>query len=118
MMRSATALPRKPSETSSAPMPETGGVGLDQVEVPLLAAQGVRGGCRRGGGHEGCNGGKQGGSARHVIGKHAEPPTVAVRGVPGASLFGFMRDYLEATSSGIVVFDGGMGATLEMFDLS
>ena len=29
-----------------------------------------------------------------------------------------MRDYLEATRSGIVVFDGGMGATLEMFDLT
>src|SRR3712207_784424 len=28
-----------------------------------------------------------------------------------------MRDYIEATRSGIVVFDGGMGATLEMFDL-
>ncbi|HEX8065267.1 MAG TPA: homocysteine S-methyltransferase family protein [Thermoleophilaceae bacterium] len=29
-----------------------------------------------------------------------------------------MRDYLEAVNSGIVVFDGGMGATLEMFDLT
>ena len=29
-----------------------------------------------------------------------------------------MRDFLQATREGIVVFDGGMGATLEMFDLS
>src|SRR5919107_4700585 len=29
-----------------------------------------------------------------------------------------MRDYLAATRESIVVFDGGMGATLEMFDLS
>src|SRR5947207_4559281 len=29
-----------------------------------------------------------------------------------------MRDYIEAINSLVVVFDGGMGATLEMFDLS
>src|SRR3954468_4633914 len=29
-----------------------------------------------------------------------------------------MRDYLEAIRSRIVVFDGGMGATLEQFDLT
>src|SRR5919202_1565731 len=29
-----------------------------------------------------------------------------------------MRDYLEAIRSRVVVFDGGMGATLEQFDLS
>src|ERR687889_1067026 len=29
-----------------------------------------------------------------------------------------MRDYLEAIHSRVVVFDGGMGATLEQFDLS
>ncbi len=29
-----------------------------------------------------------------------------------------MRDYLAAVNEGIVVFDGGMGATLEMFELS
>ena len=29
-----------------------------------------------------------------------------------------MRDYLAATRDGVVVFDGGMGATLEQFDLS
>src|ERR687884_1938970 len=29
-----------------------------------------------------------------------------------------MRDYIEAIDSRVVVFDGGMGATLEMFDLS
>jgi 5-methyltetrahydrofolate--homocysteine methyltransferase len=29
-----------------------------------------------------------------------------------------MRDYLAATRSRVVVFDGGMGATLEMFDLT
>ncbi len=29
-----------------------------------------------------------------------------------------MRDFLAATRDGVVVFDGGMGATLEMFDLS
>src|SRR4051794_25910300 len=29
-----------------------------------------------------------------------------------------MRDYLEAINSRIVIFDGGMGATLEQFDLS
>jgi 5-methyltetrahydrofolate--homocysteine methyltransferase len=29
-----------------------------------------------------------------------------------------MRDFLAATRAGVVVFDGGMGATLEMFDLS
>ncbi|MEA2473357.1 MAG: 5-methyltetrahydrofolate--homocysteine methyltransferase, partial [Thermoleophilaceae bacterium] len=29
-----------------------------------------------------------------------------------------MRDFIEATKSGIVVFDGGMGATLEMFELT
>ncbi len=29
-----------------------------------------------------------------------------------------MRDYLAATRDRVVVFDGGMGATLEMFDLS
>src|ERR671916_1142619 len=29
-----------------------------------------------------------------------------------------MRDYIEAINSRIVVFDGGMGATLEQFDLS
>ncbi|HWF55402.1 MAG TPA: homocysteine S-methyltransferase family protein, partial [Solirubrobacteraceae bacterium] len=29
-----------------------------------------------------------------------------------------MRDYLAATRERVVVFDGGMGATLEMFDLS
>src|SRR3954465_4959370 len=28
-----------------------------------------------------------------------------------------MRDYLAAVRSGVVVFDGGMGATLEEFDL-
>src|SRR3954462_7730456 len=29
-----------------------------------------------------------------------------------------MRDYLDAIRSRVVVFDGGMGATLEQFDLS
>src|SRR3712207_3711723 len=29
-----------------------------------------------------------------------------------------MRDFLQATRERIVVFDGGMGATLEMFDLT
>src|ERR671925_1635842 len=29
-----------------------------------------------------------------------------------------MRDYLEAIRSRVVVFDGGMGATLEQFDLT
>src|ERR1044072_5090822 len=29
-----------------------------------------------------------------------------------------MRDYLEPIRSRVVVFDGGMGATLEQFDLS
>src|ERR671916_2604748 len=29
-----------------------------------------------------------------------------------------MRDYIEAINSRIVVFDGGMGATLEQFDLT
>src|SRR3712207_2443425 len=29
-----------------------------------------------------------------------------------------MRDYIEAIRSGVVVFDGGMGATLEQFDLT
>ena len=29
-----------------------------------------------------------------------------------------MRDYIEAIRAGVVVFDGGMGATLEQFDLS
>ena len=29
-----------------------------------------------------------------------------------------MRDYLAATRDGVVIFDGGMGATLEQFDLS
>jgi len=29
-----------------------------------------------------------------------------------------MRDFIEATRNGIVVFDGGMGATLEMFELT
>src|SRR3954469_11432205 len=29
-----------------------------------------------------------------------------------------MRDYLEAIREGVVVYDGGMGATLEQFDLS
>src|SRR6476661_2211867 len=29
-----------------------------------------------------------------------------------------MRDYLEAIRKGVVVYDGGMGATLEMFDLT
>jgi len=29
-----------------------------------------------------------------------------------------MRDYLHAIESGVVVFDGGMGATLEQFDLT
>src|ERR687886_1915161 len=29
-----------------------------------------------------------------------------------------MRDYLDAIRSRVVVFDGGMGATLEMFDLT
>ena len=29
-----------------------------------------------------------------------------------------MRDYLEAIHSRVVVFDGGMGATLEQFDLT
>src|SRR2546421_9174256 len=29
-----------------------------------------------------------------------------------------MRDYIEAINSRVVVFDGGMGATLEMFDLT
>src|SRR4249919_1405834 len=40
-------------------------------------------------------------------------------GAPG-SLFKFMpdRDYIAATKERIVVFDGGMGATLEMFDLT
>src|SRR5436305_13727333 len=28
-----------------------------------------------------------------------------------------MRDYLEAIRTGVVVYDGGMGATLEQFDL-
>src|SRR6059058_6512160 len=29
-----------------------------------------------------------------------------------------MRDYLEAIRNGVVVYDGGMGATLEQFDLT
>ncbi len=29
-----------------------------------------------------------------------------------------MRDYIEAINSRVVVFDGGMGATLEQFDLT
>src|ERR671929_99510 len=29
-----------------------------------------------------------------------------------------MRDYVEAINSRVVLFDGGMGATLEMFELS
>src|SRR3982750_411119 len=29
-----------------------------------------------------------------------------------------MRDYLDAINSRVVLFDGGMGATLEMFDLT
>src|SRR5690349_12575080 len=29
-----------------------------------------------------------------------------------------MRDYLEALRCGVVVYDGGMGATLEQFDLT
>jgi 5-methyltetrahydrofolate--homocysteine methyltransferase len=29
-----------------------------------------------------------------------------------------MRDYLAATRNGLIIFDGGMGATLEQFDLS
>src|SRR5213079_1942009 len=29
-----------------------------------------------------------------------------------------MRDYIEAINSRVVVYDGGMGATLEMFELS
>ena len=29
-----------------------------------------------------------------------------------------MRDYVSAITSRVVVFDGGMGATLEQFDLS
>ena len=29
-----------------------------------------------------------------------------------------MRDYLKATREQVIVFDGGMGATLEMWDLS
>src|SRR6476660_10179397 len=29
-----------------------------------------------------------------------------------------MRDYLEAIRKGVVVYDGGMGATLEMFELT
>src|SRR6266513_3823948 len=29
-----------------------------------------------------------------------------------------MRDFIEAINSRVVVYDGGMGATLEMFDLS
>src|SRR5215469_4404375 len=29
-----------------------------------------------------------------------------------------MRDYLEAISGGVLVYDGGMGATLEQFDLT
>src|SRR6266513_4165691 len=29
-----------------------------------------------------------------------------------------MRDYIEAIRSRVVIYDGGMGATLEMFDLS
>src|ERR1044072_7071352 len=35
-----------------------------------------------------------------------------------ASIRRSMRDYLEAIRSRVVVFDGGMGATLEQFDLS
>ena len=29
-----------------------------------------------------------------------------------------MRDYIEAIESRVVIFDGGMGATLEQFDLT
>src|SRR2546430_14231982 len=29
-----------------------------------------------------------------------------------------MRDFIETINSGVVVYDGGMGATLEQFDLS
>src|SRR5256714_5669934 len=29
-----------------------------------------------------------------------------------------MRDYIEAIRSRVVIYDGGMGATLEMFDLT
>ena len=29
-----------------------------------------------------------------------------------------MRDYIEAINSRVVIFDGGMGATLEQFDLT
>ena len=29
-----------------------------------------------------------------------------------------MRDYLDAVRSRVIVYDGGMGATLEQFDLT
>ena len=37
--------------------------------------------------------------------------------MPAASIHG-MRDYLDAISRRVVVYDGGMGATLEQFDLT
>src|SRR5690349_4247654 len=46
--------------------------------------------------------------------------TRAAKKRPPGSLFCFMaeRDFTAAVCSRVVVFDGGMGATLEQFDLS
>jgi 5-methyltetrahydrofolate--homocysteine methyltransferase len=42
----------------------------------------------------------------------------AARGAPLASMAGMSRDYLKAINSRVVIFDGGMGATLEQFELT
>src|SRR3954447_19920731 len=47
----------------------------------------------------------------------ARTPNLA-KGVSRFATIAPMRDFLAATRDHIVVFDGGMGATLEQFDLS
>jgi 5-methyltetrahydrofolate--homocysteine methyltransferase len=46
------------------------------------------------------------------------PPAAASGGGKRAGSIDAMRDFLEAVRSRVVVYDGGMGATLEQFDLT
>ena len=52
---------------------------------------------------------------------HVPPPPLTLTQIV-SRLVGFpalaTRDYIEAVRSRVVVFDGGMGATLEQFDLT
>ena len=112
-------------------------VGVDHVEPPLVGAQRI---ARRGRGPRGGQRARQ--QARDQPSQEAphgsqckkpgppasrqpgrsRPRTNLVRCLSRLAISRYhrlgMRDYLEAIHSRVVVFDGGMGATLEQFDLT